>query len=62
VTEEPSTAINFWLGKRYLQRAALRVFANLAIRLTAGAVLAPWRAVRTQRPARTVSKSPEVRS
>src|SRR5262249_50272130 len=25
VTEQPSVAINFWLGKHYLQRAALRV-------------------------------------
>jgi hypothetical protein len=48
VTEEPSVAINFWLGKKIFQRATWRVLANLSVRLIAGIALAPLRSLGTR--------------
>jgi hypothetical protein len=45
ITEEPSVAINFWMGKQYLRMSTLRVLLNLSVRTTAELVTAPLRAV-----------------
>jgi hypothetical protein len=51
LTEEPSVAINYWLGRRYFQRAAGRVFVNVSAQIAAGLALAFWRALGSRIPA-----------
>ena len=45
ITEVPSVAINFWLGKRYFRRSMWRIVMNLSVRISAELAAAPWRAI-----------------
>jgi hypothetical protein len=45
ITEEPSIAINFWLGKRFFQRSMLRILLNLSVRVTGDLAATPWRLI-----------------
>ena len=45
LTEEPSVAINFWLGKRFFRRSMWRILANQSVLLSARAATTSWRAI-----------------
>jgi hypothetical protein len=49
ITEEPSVAINFWMGKQYLQMSTLRVLFNVAVRRAVDVASAPLRAIAATR-------------
>lgn len=53
LTEEPSVAVNFWLGKKYFDRPMWRILANLSVRAVLAAVTAPWRLLTA--PRRTIT-------
>jgi hypothetical protein len=44
-TEEPSVAINFWIGKRFFSRPLWRNLTNVSVRVLIHAATSPWRAV-----------------
>jgi Cupin-like domain len=44
ITEEPSVAVNFWLGKSLFRRSTMRIFLSVALTVMSS----PWRAIRPQ--------------
>lgn len=46
VTEQPSVAVNYWLGKNFLRPSTTRIYFSLALAIFGAVMSSPWRAIR----------------